>query len=1397
MEAAGLAVGVVGLAGLFNSCLESLAKVQTYRSSNTDSHVLDTRFRAARARFEQWGVKVGISQGKLLPDHHSELRDKDTARVIGDIFHIIAKTICDDADSHVISDPQPYSGTHHGFPQPYSGTHHGFPQSKRKRLKWTFGGKEERVEQVDIFEKLVQQLHNLISPNEKSEKETGDFQSQVWSDDIRNILLKIEERWKAGMKRDVYSWLGKSLPNDKYEDSLNKRVDTTCDWIFDRPAFTSWLSLGDQCKPRLLWINAPAGFGKTILCAYIIQHLSNILTTPIGHFFFTSDLDSREDPYLALRSWISQVAAHSNDAFEYIRKAREADTAELASQRTINNLFTALVDEIPGCTFIADGLDECSQLSKGETSVAKFLTDITSTVSASNARLLFVSRDEPEIRDALEENAAQFLTEYRILAEDVRSDTVAFSQSMVDRKLSNKSDDIRAAISEAMAERCQGQFLWIKMQEESLRKGMSKKRLHEVVEKTPSGLARLYDHNWKRIMEMSEWERDRAFSLLRWTAFSKRPLNVYEITEAVLITQFEELDIDEFPDSVDNDYIRTEILGLCGPLLEVKDHPESSSPGYRSVHIPHFSVRQYLCQKLPVPSWIQHNSQLQTSYEKAHHTIIAKACIQYISLPQVWTDGFDPASQGETLRFYAATSWLTHTGLSFQDSTIIGLSMALLDEHNTSYRSLAEYLTEVTQWVNKYAGKGRPLKPLEYVLRHKWVNMAKLLVTEAIPNPKDVLGRSPMFLACSTGMTEVVDKCLQFGVDPTVADTWGRTPLHLAASFGSEDVIKTLIKHGADLTAQDEDGFTPLHLASRYCHVRSCEHLIEKAASLTIKNNRGSTLLHLACIRGQSQAARLILQNGPQTMVADVHPVVGSPLHCACMSGDVETTNVLLEHGAAASIYVSDSMGRSPLAVATTYSHVALVKLLLDHGAASTLATTDHDDRTPLHIATGFAAPNDAIIELLLRPEGKASMLMADYYGRIPLFLASQDGNTNAVKLLLEYQVPNLQPMLEARDKDLRTSLYAASLRGRVEVVKELLSHGAETTIAIPTSSRETPLYAASSNGHVEVVKELFNYGAETTIAMSNLNGETPLNTASYHGHVDVIKVLLDHGAETSMEVVDEYHETPLFAASSRGKMKVVKQLFNYGAERTIVTRNSYGNSPLYAASSGGYIKIVQELLHHGADNTIMIPNKAGETPLYAAAMGNHIEVFKLLLSISPALVDQENYHDCTPLFVASRFGNHEMVEFLLSIGSVDQDFKNWTGLTALFAAVANGHLEVAKLLVSRGAIISSLVTIGQSLLWWAQRTGNPGLIELLNEEETTAAITAPDACTRYAPPPDIADPVIFDPSLGWCDVCTLSVEDGWGYECVECDHSCFLVCSECFDRGFQLCRKFHKLVPE
>uniref|UniRef100_A0A1B0FAU3 Peptidase A2 domain-containing protein n=1 Tax=Glossina morsitans morsitans TaxID=37546 RepID=A0A1B0FAU3_GLOMM len=111
--------------------------------------------------------------------------------------------------------------------------------------------------------------------------------------------------------------------------------------------------------------------------------------------------------------------------------------------------------------------------------------------------------------------------------------------------------------------------------------------------------------------------------------------------------------------------------------------------------------------------------------------------------------------------------------------------------------------------------------------------------------------------------------------------------------------------------------------------------------SLTIKrNNKGETQLHQACISGNLELARRLIDQGHVVNVRDHAGWL--PLHEACNHGYRDIAELLLVRGAAAAI--NDKGGTScdgitPLYDACSNGFLDVVELLLDRGADATVKT--------------------------------------------------------------------------------------------------------------------------------------------------------------------------------------------------------------------------------------------------------------------------------------------------------------------------------------------------------------------------------------------------------------------------------------------------------------------------
>jgi archaellum biogenesis ATPase FlaH len=433
-------------------------------------------------------------------------------------------------------------------------------------------------------------------------------------------------------------WLGASWTNDMFDNLIQRRLVGTCDWILNRYTFLDWMSSDfPSGKAKILWINGAAGHGKSVLCARVVQYLSTTLESPLAYYFCSSESESRRHPSSIMRSWISQVISSNRDAFELACGKWEAKDGHNASQTDIVELFKEVIQNIPNCTFVVDGLDECSWAeekwkSNDDDALMSFFESIKEAVAHTTTRILILSRDEPDIRYCLRTVLAgdidQSLKDYKICPDDIRSDALSFSRNIIDKKLSNKTETIKTELSQRIVDRCDGMFLWVKMLEEHLRSWKNKKQLEEAIDQAPTALDHIYDRSWMRISHLPDRDKLRAFSILRWAAFALRPMTVSEISEALLIVDddsCEDLSVDELPDAVDEDYISSEILGPCGSLLETQKTAPTQDLGSMTIHLAHFSVRQYIICNMPAQGrMLMVNERLHASSEILQSNILAK-----------------------------------------------------------------------------------------------------------------------------------------------------------------------------------------------------------------------------------------------------------------------------------------------------------------------------------------------------------------------------------------------------------------------------------------------------------------------------------------------------------------------------------------------------------------------------------------------------------------------------------------------------------------------------------------------------------------------------------------------------------------------------------------------------
>lgn len=158
MEPVSFAVGIIGLAGLFSTCLEAVERFDSWKDYDSEFRSLVAQFKAQKLRLAKWGVAVGLEDDELSYVHNALLDDPKIESMVKELLLAI-DAVCRDEDKAFLT---PMLGKDENPTKDQLFHRHAPRESKRQKLGWVFRTKAKRVAQVDNFSKLVDSLHNLI-----------------------------------------------------------------------------------------------------------------------------------------------------------------------------------------------------------------------------------------------------------------------------------------------------------------------------------------------------------------------------------------------------------------------------------------------------------------------------------------------------------------------------------------------------------------------------------------------------------------------------------------------------------------------------------------------------------------------------------------------------------------------------------------------------------------------------------------------------------------------------------------------------------------------------------------------------------------------------------------------------------------------------------------------------------------------------------------------------------------------------------------------------------------------------------------------------------------------------------------------------------------------------------
>ena len=595
-------------------------------------------------------------------------------------------------------------------------------------------------------------------------------------------------------------------------------------------------------------------------------------------------------------------------------------------------------------------------------------------------------------------------------------------------------------------------------------------------------------------------------------------------------------------------------------------------------------------------------------------------------------------------------------------------------------------------------------------------NIAEYLLTkvECNPNVQDIHGNTPLHIASRNGHLQCMKLIIEAGtvrVDPNLTNKNNQTALHLASENGHRNITEYLLTHTTcNPNIQDIHGNTPLHIASHDGHMECVKLIVENLrVDPNLTNNNKQTALYLACEYGHRNIAEYLLtkaecnpniqevcgntplhifsRNGDlqcvkfivQTSTVRVDPNLiniheQTALHLACKNGHTDIAEYLLTR-TTCDPNVQDIDGNTPLHIASYNGHLEYVKLLIKTSTISIDPnSTNKNNQTALHLASENDHKN---VSKYLLTHAKCNPNLRDISGNTPLYVASQNGDLECVKLIIETSVD-----LNMTNESNRTALHIACINGHKGIVEYLLTH-AKCNPEVRDINGNTPLYVASQKGDLECVKLIIETSVDPD--MTNESNRTALHIACINGHKGIVEYLLTH-AKCNPKVRDIKGNTPLHLACSNGHLETVKSVIETSTVRiNLDVINNNKQTALHVACMNAHKEIVAYLTSCPGCNP-NIKDNHGNTPLHIVCHKGYLECVKMFIETNTASIapNLTNSNKQTALLLAYDNGHRNIAEYLLTHTNIQDDD---VGNTPLHIAAWKCDLELVKLVFESSTV--------------------------------------------------------------------------------------------------------------
>ncbi|KAJ3497458.1 hypothetical protein NLG97_g1891 [Lecanicillium saksenae] len=358
--------------------------------------------------------------------------------------------------------------------------------------------------------------------------------------------------------------------------------------------------------------------------------------------------------------------------------------------------------------------------------------------------------------------------------------------------------------------------------------------------------------------------------------------------------------------------------------------------------------------------------------------------------------------------------------------------------------------------------------------------------------------QSAFTAAVENGHMEVARMLLQRrNVNIHTPNRYQETAIESAADKGKVDLLQFLIREGA-LRENKAVGENALIKAASRGHLQIVKLLcLEGNINVNAVRESGDSALLLTDDSGFNattiQLAEFLLEQGARP---DPDGYRDGLLHRACIRGELEAAKLLLKYRADPTI---QGAGYCPLQYALRYDNPEIVDILLQAEISDAQKRQDWINDALLYAAR--LGKREAVLQLLEKgADIDAQLKEGNPIGGTSLLIATSEGHVQTAQFLVRRKARQ-----DIADEKKRLPLPLAVEGGHHLLVRDLLRAGGDVNLK-SGDNHDTLLMLAVAGKHEKVVELLLKHGVDTEL--SNKFGEIALDIAEEKDYEDIIKLL-------------------------------------------------------------------------------------------------------------------------------------------------------------------------------------------------------------------------------------------------------------------------------------------------